>query len=193
MRLPDVQSYSTPEEKYKEEKYKQKHQRRNTDLYIPTLANLQAQMTARRIGSLIAGGVGLDLLGVRYIPHHQPREHADVDLYVKDDKKRLFVELLRELGVPCEQRAGDYPYYSRIQYQGINYDILSYSGNKQFGYYVPRLWFGQPLSSFTLKINPQPESVTYQGMSFLVLDVQSQLKMPRSNGRDKELIKKLPK
>lgn len=58
------------------------------DEMVSCAAKIQKELATRGINNLVGGGVGADLLAIKYSGQFSPRSHKDLDFYIRDKDKR---------------------------------------------------------------------------------------------------------
>ena len=171
---------------------------------LPQLAELQSQLVFEGIKTLVGGGVGTDLLIIKYLPGESPRKHGDVDLYVPIRLRGKTLDWMRRRGYEVDKHSLRNAMHAIVRINRIKYDLFSIEGNPSNAY-VPNVSHAAILArqrigtdiEWGTTINVHPDIVEYQDRSYLVMDASSQLSLLSNlspllvNKRDLGLLKKL--
>ena len=145
------------------------------------LAELQERLRNEDINSLVGGGVGLDLLGLKYIKDFQPRTHEDVDLYIDISQRGRLMSLLKGMGIKIDPSSHKNPIHLIAYVNGITYDFFSVSGNEKYGFFIEnasplRALVGRQVCSLHdyTPIRFHTDIATYSENNYYVLDCLSE-------------------
>ena len=158
-----------------------------------TLFGVQGLIGSEDIPSFIAGGVGVDLLGTKYLPDFSPRLHKDVDLYLPVQKRGPLIQILRGYGAEIGVSETSTLYLLRTNIKKLPFDFFS-TGLSDNGILVPIPGKDEDDLRF-VEIAAKPDWVVMGSFSFCVLDAASQLKIQETvteqNPRDMEILRRI--